>query len=174
MTADPNKGITNIVYNHLNLPTLITFTGNRTIAFLYDAGGNKLRKTVVNNGVTQYVQNYVGGIEYRNGVLEGIFHTEGRIAMIDGVMKYEYALKDHLGNTRIMFSDRNSDGVITQSLLPSGASNELIQENHYYAFGINMENVWMNVSVRATPSLKSQKGYFRQKCGKSSSILLMG
>jgi RHS repeat-associated protein len=144
MTADPNKGITNIVYNHLNLPTLITFTGNKTIAFLYDAGGNKLRKTVVNNGVTQYVQDYAGGIEYRNGVLEGIFHTEGRVVMIDGVLKYEYALKDHLGNTRIMFCDRNSNGVITQSLLPSGASNELIQENHYYAFGINMENVWMN------------------------------
>jgi Zn-dependent protease with chaperone function len=36
------------------------------------------------------------------------------------------------------------------------------------------KKLFSKVSVRATPSLKSQKGYFRQKCGKSSSILLMG
>jgi RHS repeat-associated protein len=144
MTADPNKGITNIVYNHLNLPTSITFTGNKTIAFLYDAGGNKLRKTVVDNGVTQYAQDYVGGIEYRNSVLESIFHSEGRITNINSTLKYEYALKDHLGNTRIMFSDINGNGIVTQGLLPSSTTNEVTQENHFYAFGMNMESVWVN------------------------------
>ena len=98
MTADPNKGITNIAYNHLNLPTTITFTGGNVINFLYDAGGNKLRKTV--SGTTNYVQNYVGGIEYKDNVLEAIYHAEGRITTINGDLKYEYALKDHLGNTR--------------------------------------------------------------------------
>jgi YD repeat-containing protein len=68
MTADPNKGITGITYNHLNLPTVITFTNNRTITFLYDAGGNKLRKTVINNGTTLYTQNYVNGIEYKSNI----------------------------------------------------------------------------------------------------------
>ena len=29
LIADPNKSITNIAYNHLNLPTTITFTNNR-------------------------------------------------------------------------------------------------------------------------------------------------
>ncbi len=81
MTADPNKDITSIAYNHLNLPTTITFTNSRSIGFMYDAGGNKLRKTVVDNGVTQYTQDYVGGIEYRNGVIESIFHSEGRITL---------------------------------------------------------------------------------------------
>jgi RHS repeat-associated protein len=142
MTADPNKGITSIVYNHLNLPTLITFTGNKTIAFLYDAGGNKLRKTVVNNGVLQYTQDYVGGIEYRNSVLESIFHSEGRITSIGGVMKYEYAMKDHLGNTRLMFSDRNGDGLIQTS--SATQSTEVTQEQHYYAFGMQMEGPWLN------------------------------
>jgi RHS repeat-associated protein len=141
---DANKNISNIDYNHLNLPTVITFVGNKTITFLYDAGGNKLRKTVVDNGITQYVQDYVGGIEYRNSVLESIFHSEGRITSIDGVMKYEYALKDHLGNTRIMFSDKNGDGIVQQSLLPNSTTNEITQENHYYAFGMNMESVWVN------------------------------
>ena len=119
MIADPNKAITNISYNHLNLPITITFTGSRTITFMYDAGGNKLRKTVVQSGVTQYVQDYVGGIEYRTAsgatTLEAIYHAEGRIATINSALRYEYALKDHLGNTRLMYCDKNGDGIITQS-----------------------------------------------------------
>ena len=108
MTADPNKEITSIVYNHINLPTTITFTNSRSISFMYDAGGNKLRKTVVQSGVTQYTQDYVGGIEYRTNssnviTLESIFHAEGRITNVNSILKYEYALKDHLGNTRSCF-----------------------------------------------------------------------
>jgi len=64
---------------------------------------NKLRKTVVNNGVTQYTKDYINGIEYKNSVLEAIYHSEGRVTNIDGTLKYEYAMKDHLGNTRLMF-----------------------------------------------------------------------
>ncbi len=156
MTADPNKAITNIAYNHLNLPTTITFTNNRTINFLYDAGGNKLRKTVVQSGTTQYTQDYVGGIEYRNGILEAIYHAEGRITTISGTLMYEYAMKDHLGNTRLMFCDKNNNGVITQSGAPE--SSEVTQENHYYAFGMAMENVWYN-----TPSVVDNKYMYNGK-----------
>ena len=161
MTADPNKSITNIVYNHLNLPTTITFTNNRTISFLYDAGGNKLRKTVVDNGTMQYIQDYVGGIEYRTNssnviALEAIYHAEGRITTISGTLKYEYAMKDHLGNTRLMFCDKNANGVITQSGAPE--SSEVTQENHYYGFGMAMENVWYN-----TPSVSDNKYTYNGK-----------
>ena len=147
MTADPNKGITGITYNHLNLPTVITFTSNRTITFLYDASGNKLRKTVNNNGTVLYTQDYVNGIEYKNGNLEAIYHSEGRVTYIDGILKYEYAMKDHLGNTRLMFCDRNGDGVIKPENAPEPS--EVTQENSYYAFGMNMEfGAWEN-----TPSV---------------------
>ena len=44
MTADPNKGITSITYNHLNLPLVITVTGKGTITYTYDAAGNKQKK----------------------------------------------------------------------------------------------------------------------------------
>jgi hypothetical protein len=44
MTADQNKGITNISYNHLNLPYEIVFTGtNKKINYLYDATGKKVK-----------------------------------------------------------------------------------------------------------------------------------
>jgi RHS repeat-associated protein len=39
---------------------------------------------------------------------------------------YEYYLKDHLGNNRIVFT-KNSGGVL-----------DILQENHYYAFGSHM------------------------------------
>ena len=160
LTADPNKGITNIVYNHLNLPTTISFTNNRSIGFMYDAGGNKLRKTVVDNGVTQYIQDYVGGIEYRTASnvtsLEAIYHSEGRVTTIGGTLKYEYALKDHLGNTRLMFCDKNANGVLSQS--NNQETTEVTQENSYYSFGLNMEGVWMN-----TPSVIDNKYTYNGK-----------
>jgi RHS repeat-associated protein len=154
MTSDLNKNITGINYNYLNLPTTITFTNNRSITFMYDAGGTKLRKTVTQNSVVQYTQDYVGGIEYRNGVLEAVYHAEGRISLIKSPtettasFKYEYALKDHLGNTRLMFCDRNADGKITTS--SASGESEVTQENHYYPFGLNMEgatNQWYNDAV---------------------------
>ena len=151
MTADPNKGITSIAYNHLNLPTTITFTGGNTITFLYDAGGNKLRKTV--SGTVNYVQDYVSGIEYKGGVLEAIYHAEGRVTTINNVLTYEYALKDHLGNTRLMFCDKNNNGFVTNSSTQEGS--EITQENHFYPFGLNMEGTWQN-----TPSVLDNKyGY---------------
>jgi RHS repeat-associated protein len=139
VTSDLNKGITNISYNHMNLPIIITYSNGNKIEFMYDAGGNKLRKKV--SGTTNYVQNYIGGIEYKDGVLEAIYHTEGRIIPINGVMKYEYALKDYLGNTRLMFSDIDGDGKITQ------ATNEVTQEIHYTPFGLNLEGVWSNSTL---------------------------
>ena len=71
---------------------------------------------------------YISGIEYSNvgaGLqLEAIYHEEGQVvgtAFQDGSLvgtgqtttsRYEYSLKDHLGNSRIMFSDLNDDGYV--------------------------------------------------------------
>ncbi|MBL7818777.1 MAG: RHS repeat-associated core domain-containing protein [Saprospiraceae bacterium] len=155
VTSDPNKGISNIVYNHMDLPTTITFSGGNSINYLYDAEGNKLRKTV--SGATNYIQNYVRGIEYKDGDLQAIYHIEGRVFTFNGgPLTYEYALKDHLGNTRLMFSDKNNDGYITQST--GQEANEITQENHYYPFGLNMEGTWQN-----TPSVLDNKYTYNGK-----------
>src|SRR5690606_179177 len=42
MIKDDNKGISSIVYNHLNLPVEITFGANGKITYLYDALGRKV------------------------------------------------------------------------------------------------------------------------------------
>lgn len=64
-TSDINKSISAIEYNELGLPRLITIAGKGTIAYVYDAAGNKLRKRVLEPGaaVTHEGNSYVVDIE---------------------------------------------------------------------------------------------------------------
>ncbi len=103
--------------------------------------------------MTQYTQDYVGGIEYRNGALEAIYHAEGRITTINSALRYEYALKDHLGNTRIMYCDKNGDGIITQSSVQE--SNEVTQENHYYPYGLGVEGTGLTPPQYRTQNIST-------------------
>ncbi len=120
---------------------------------MYDATGTKLRKTVRTNGTVTYVQDYLaGGIEYRqNGVgtkrVESVFHPEGRYFNVNAEVsstiswRREYNIKDHLGNTRVVITDRDADGVL--DITGSAATNEVLQEQHYYAFGLGFEGPWV-------------------------------
>ncbi len=87
---------------------------------------------------------YSAGIEYKNGFLDAIYHSEGCVYYEADQPRYEYAIRDHLGNTRLMFSDLNGNGVIDVSDDPE--STEILQENHYYPFGMEMEGPWEDVS----------------------------
>jgi len=102
----------------------------------------------------QYEHYYLpGGIEYRksgtgNNRIEAIYHAEGRYANIDvdvddtPTWQKEYTLKDHLGNARITFTDKNGNGMVD---IPA----DIVQENHYYPFGYNHEGNWrMNDAAR--------------------------
>ena len=140
LTYDPSKELT-ITYNYLNLPQRIEDADCKVLEFTYDAVGMKLRKTVKDGAVTITTQDYVGGIEYRGGVMEAIYHTEGRVYFEDGSSRYEYNLTDHLGNTRLMFSDKNGNGIVDMSDDPE--TTEVLQENHYYPFGMQMKGSWM-------------------------------
>jgi RHS repeat-associated protein len=70
MTSDKNKNITDIKYNHLNLPKKITFGTNGTIEYIYNATGQKVEKIVKNAAVTTYT-NYLGGFQYMYGENQG-------------------------------------------------------------------------------------------------------
>jgi RHS repeat-associated protein len=148
MTNDPYKAMA-ISYNHLNLPTVFNFGAGKTIDVLYDFSGLKLRKTVKSNATTVvYTQDYAGGLEYRTTgntgtlTLEAIYHNEGRITPNGSAFRYEYNIKDHLGNTRLSFADINNDGKI--DVTGDAATTEILNENHYYPFGMNMGFDWLN------------------------------
>ncbi|WP_044233939.1 DUF6443 domain-containing protein [Haliscomenobacter hydrossis] len=148
-----HKNVSTITYNHLNLPAVITFTTGNTIELLYDAAGTKLRKTVKVGATVLYVQDYLpGGIEYRQagtGVkrVESVFHAEGRYynTNVDAsntiAWRKEYNFKDHLGNTRLVFTDRNANGIV--DITGTASTSDVLQENHYYAFGLAFEGAWL-------------------------------
>ena len=91
MESDENKSITHISYNHLNLPTEVTFSGGKSVKYMYDAAGIKLRKEAkVGNNLT--ITDYVSGKHYVNDSLSFFPHAEGRIVYNDGAFDYEYNL----------------------------------------------------------------------------------
>ncbi|WP_431213471.1 RHS repeat-associated core domain-containing protein [Puia sp. P3] len=118
LISDQNKDITGIVYNYLNLPQQITINGKGTITYTYDASGDKLKKTTIDNTVTPTkttVTLYINTIQYQNDSIQFIGHEEGRARWAlhnytTGTSAYgwEYDLfeKDHLGNTRIVLTQQ--------------------------------------------------------------------
>jgi len=106
---------------HLNLPTKITFAGNKEIAYTYDAAGTKLSKTATQNGTAISQTDYVNGHIYQDGQLEFFGMAEGRMyAQRDAngnfeALKPEYHLTDHLGNLRVAW--RPEQAAQTNSFL---------------------------------------------------------
>jgi RHS repeat-associated protein len=132
LNLDNNKAISNITYNHLNLPQVITITGKGNITYTYDAAGNKLKKvtqedpTAANNNTsTITTTNYINGYVYETknitpanttntnnvAILQFIPHEEGRIrfnpavAAFPASFAFDYMLKDHLGNIRAVVTE---------------------------------------------------------------------
>ena len=116
LTKDLNKGITNISYNCLNLPSVVTFSDGSTITYTYGADGTKL-KTVHKTGSTTTTTDYCGNVVYENGVQKLLLTDEGYVTLSDN--KYHYYLKDHQGNNRVVI---NQSGTVEET-------------NHYYPFG---------------------------------------
>jgi len=54
--------------------------------------------------------------------------------------QFEYYLTDHLGNIRVSFTDKDNDGLITVAL---DSTNEVLEENHFYPFGMKMDGPWL-------------------------------
>jgi RHS repeat-associated protein len=131
LISDYNKSISSITYNYLNLPGVITITGKGTITYLYDAAGNKLKKTTVDQTVVPNkttVYTYAGDYIYRNGgtvdTLEFVTTPEGRLrpVRIDTTQAisianlkyiYDYFIKDHLGSVRsVLTTEQETDKYI--------------------------------------------------------------
>lgn len=180
LNLDNNKKISSISYNYLNLPSVITVTGKGTITYVYDASGNKLQKITQENGATvpyngsNYTTNitttttYLSGFVYEskaysNSSLASLAYSdkfqfapteEGRVRKkTDGTLAYDYFLKDHLGNVRMVLTDEvdptevyqatmedvnrsfedqlfnNIDGTVTSNNKPSGFDTDTNNKN---------------------------------------------
>ncbi|HWB93111.1 MAG TPA: DUF6443 domain-containing protein [Puia sp.] len=158
LTRDLNKDIGSqtadgIIYNHLNLPWQITFrsaTGTKgTITYIYDATGNKLKKTTNDSAANlQTVTTYIGAFQYQGrqtlgagsspaDTLQFLGQPEGRIRLKTDTAggqtvsswKYDYFLKDHLGNTRMVLTDEQETNQYPAATMEVGDS---ATENLYY------------------------------------------
>ena len=117
LTKDLNKGITNISYNSLNLPKVVTFSNGNTITNLYAADGRKLRTVHILNG-SAITTDYCGNVIYENSIQKLLLTEEGYVDLVNS-NTYYYYLKDHQGNNRVVI---NSSGTVAET-------------NHYYPFG---------------------------------------
>lgn len=138
LIRDDNKDITAITYNHLGLPLNITFTGNRSIGYLYDANGAKLRKTVTANS-TSVVTDYLDGFQYQDTILQIFPTSEGyvRYNNIDNTVfcNYVFNYQDHLGNNRVSYG------------LDENGRLAILEENNYYPFGLRHANYNMDAKT---------------------------
>ncbi|MFN8288971.1 MAG: DUF6443 domain-containing protein [Chitinophagaceae bacterium] len=109
LTSDANKKISLIHYNHLNLPDSIRVTGKGYIIYTYDASGMKLKKVTRDStgaSVTTTTTLYLGATNFINDTLQYIVTEEGRARIKDStLMVYDYMIKDHLGNVRMMLTN---------------------------------------------------------------------
>jgi RHS repeat-associated protein len=158
LLTDLNKDIgsqtaSGITYNYLNLPWQVSVrsaTGTKgTIIYIYDAAGTKLKKTTsdsIGNLVT--VTTYIGPFQYQGtaarttgitpaDTLQFFGHEEGRVRVEADTAggtpftsyKYDYFLKDHLGNTRMVLTDEQQTDMYPMATMEVGDS---ATENLYY------------------------------------------
>ena len=126
LTKDLNKGISNISYNSLSLPQVVTFSNGNTITYLYTADGRKLRTVHVTNG-TATTTDYCGNVIYENGTRKLLLTEAGYVDLTDN--SYHYYIKDHLGNNRVV---ADANGTVEES-------------NQYYPFGLMYANANSNI-----------------------------
>ncbi|WP_332732082.1 RHS repeat-associated core domain-containing protein [Flavihumibacter sp.] len=155
-------GGTGITYNHLNLPSQITVrknttTSKGTITYTYDAAGTKLSKVTVDVSTTgktiTTTTNYIGGMVFESRTtspidanqpdythrLQFIAHEEGRVRFtplsgaVPARFSYDYFLKDHLGNTRMVLTEEaSSETYPALSFEGAAGSVELQNQDRYW------------------------------------------
>lgn len=131
-----------IRYNHLNLPWQVAMKDatdttliKGTITYIYDAAGNKLEKWVHENAsgavpardvATTYM---AGGIVYQQDTLQFVAQEEGRLRIRTennvAAYNYDYFIKDHLGNVRMVLTDEAAAAEVYQATIEEGSRRPL-------------------------------------------------
>lgn len=145
LSRDNNKGISQIDYNELNKISLITYTDGRKIRYTYEANGSRLKKEVFQSAATtpSKTVDYAGSFVYENASLSYFGMAEGRVRTNGTSFVYEYFIKDHQGNVRVSFEAFTSGGTTVA---------KLIQENHYYPFGMSITGIAIRTASPSNPN----------------------
>lgn len=130
---DPNRLITVSNYNLLNQPTSIDKYYGSRIEYTYTATGTKLQQRTYTMGNLQKTTDYVGPFVYETPATQTtpkvpafVQTSEGRALFTPGQgttapnfsWKYEYFIKDQLGNVRYAFREPN--GTTAQRAASAG------------------------------------------------------
>jgi hypothetical protein len=103
MTRDDNKTITNISYNHLNLPVVITFLNNHNkntkIEYLYDATGKKVSKKV-HYYETYYSPGGGGGEDMRGAAPVSTNSLTGGVSYMQAMTQTDYLAGGYTSSVR--------------------------------------------------------------------------
>jgi RHS repeat-associated protein len=178
LISDKNKAISSITYNHLNLPAVITVTTKGSITYTYDATGDKLKKVSVDNTIggktITTITTYIGGIVYESKItspadpndytdrLQFIAHEEGRIrytpiiGTASAKLSYDYFIKDHLGNIRMVLTDEQQQDIYPAATLEgtyTDPNTAIGYEQGFYS--INPANV---VDATGIPAYQNNNG----------------
>jgi RHS repeat-associated protein len=139
VTADQNKGISSVGYNFLGKPTQINFIDGRKIDYVYDASGTKLTMKAWQGATLTNTTDYIGSFVYENGVLSFFGSPEGRVVKNGSGLEYQYALADHQGNTRVVFTAAVPAPIAPQATFEGdandGASQYTINASNVVSFG---------------------------------------
>jgi len=147
MTQDPTRNV-DIARNYLNLIEQIDKNDVNFIDYIYDAEGTLHQKYSEEEGVDTTRRTYISFLEFVDGELDLFKHSQGYIqktpleqliaaqaevdtdnpeeCIIPTEYQQRWILKDHLGNTRVVFD----------------ANEEVVSEHHYYPFGLELEGDW--------------------------------
>ena len=160
MKSDINKAIENISYNHHNQSSEVDLgyfdkLSNRKTVYTYTATGTKLKTEIYSSTTLKSTTEYCGAFVYEDNKLSYINIPGGRIVNCQSsIINYEYNLTDHLGNLRVSFT-KNENGDA-----------EIIQEDHYYPFGMRMNGQHfsntelINNFLYNGKELQEQTGYY--------------
>jgi RHS repeat-associated protein len=126
LLSDKNKGIDSIQYNFLGKPVRMKFSDGKVITYVYDATGMKLTQKLYHGDTLKNTTDYVNGFVYENGALSFFGSPEGRVVKKGSNLEYEYAIADHQGNTRVVFSSVTPEADEPETGFETGTSDEFI------------------------------------------------
>ncbi|MDE6511523.1 MAG: hypothetical protein K2L00_05470 [Muribaculaceae bacterium] len=159
LVRDDSRGITDIGYDRVGNPLLISFSDGSYTENVYSASGEKLRMThatSLNGTVTgTTTTEYHGNVIYRDGKVDMVLFPGGYATISVTDITFHYYTQDYLGNNRAVIN--GSTGAIEQTVA-------------YYPYGAIIPDISTNPTTGQpyrssgkeliTPNSLNLEGYF--------------